>query len=264
MLGCYCTTNGKTVQLASELRRAVESTHVFCPQELDKIVESIRPRQAYETSVSVVNCTTFSAIRHLKNLGIASPVCLNFASAMNPGGGFLAGSQAQEECLARASGLYVCLANQDRYYNANRKCKTALYTNHIIYSPDVPVFRDDNDRVLEEPFSTSIITSPAVNALAVQKNEPENSHKIIPTMKHRIESVLAVAAYRKHSAVVLGAWGCGVFGNTPAKIAYLFYRALASQEYSGRFSHVVFAILDNDVELSTLRPFQSQFHSPKD
>ena len=34
---------------------------------------------------------------------------LNFASAKNPGGGFLNGSMAQEESLAIASAMYVCM-----------------------------------------------------------------------------------------------------------------------------------------------------------
>lgn len=48
----------------------------------------------------------------------------NFASATNPGGGVKRGSNAQEECLCRCSGLYVCLSTQtmwDGFYFPHRQ-----------------------------------------------------------------------------------------------------------------------------------------------
>ncbi len=60
---------------------------------------------------------------------------LNFASAKSPGGGFLNGAKAQEEDLARCSALYACLKDADDYYHPNRISGSALYTDHIIYSP---------------------------------------------------------------------------------------------------------------------------------
>jgi len=68
---------------------------------------------------------------------------LNFASANNPGGGFLTGAQAQEESLARASGLYTMLLGYPMY----RSLKDPMYTNWVIYSQDVPVFRCDEGRL---------------------------------------------------------------------------------------------------------------------
>ena len=119
--------------------------------------------------ISVVNQTTFGAAREIiekqqvnqQDTTVASissssskskpdVCCLNFASAKNPGGGFLKGSQAQEESLARASGLYSCLLKAPKYYNENGKNrKQGLYQDLVIYSPDVPVFRDDNDQLIE-------------------------------------------------------------------------------------------------------------------
>ena len=49
-------------------------------------------------------------------------------------------------------------------YEANRRCPSCLYTDHMIYSPDVPVFRDDEDRLLDRPYPVSFVTAPAVNA----------------------------------------------------------------------------------------------------
>jgi len=68
---------------------------------------------------------------------------LNFASAKNPGGGFLGGGSAQEESLARSSGLFPCINQMQQMYETNRAYRSCLYTDHMIYSPRVPVFRDD-------------------------------------------------------------------------------------------------------------------------
>jgi len=68
----------------------------------------------------VTNETTCGALARLATLGEGHLACLNFASARQPGGGFLAGAQAQEESLARASALYRCLLAQHEYYERQR------------------------------------------------------------------------------------------------------------------------------------------------
>ena len=120
-------------------------------------------------------------------------ICLNFASAKNPGGGFLGGSQAQEEALARASGLYPCLSANFGYYQFNRSKGGAIYSHHLIYSPAVPVFRDDEDNFLDAYFPASIITAPAVNVGALPKNKRDNKKMIREIMLERTENVLATA-----------------------------------------------------------------------
>ena len=59
---------------------------------------------------------------------------------------------------------------------------------------------------------------------------------------------------------MLGAWGCGVFGNEPASIAALFSEALAARR--GAFDHVVFAILDASEEQRFRGPFVDAFGHP--
>jgi uncharacterized protein (TIGR02452 family) len=150
----------------------------------------------------VVNDTTLSVANRLVSENRYQHVaCLNFASAKNPGGGFLGGSQAQEESLCRASALYGSLVHQTEYYEYNRKRRTALYSDYMIFSPNVPVFRDEQGKLLENPYLLSFITAPAVNAGAVRKNEPKKVNQINSIMLSRAENVLAIAAI--HGLVTL-------------------------------------------------------------
>ena len=64
------------------------------------------------------------------------------------------------------------------------------------------------------------------------------------TVRLRIRAVLAAAVAEKHPAVVLGAFGCGAFGNPPADVARLFAEVLGSDEFRGALELVVFAIVD--------------------
>jgi uncharacterized protein (TIGR02452 family) len=86
-----------------------------------------------QTVIEVKNETTLAAARRLLDLA-RKPVALNFASATHPGGGFLSGGLAQEESLARSSGLYACLRNNPMY-EYHRSNYDPLYSNYAIYSP---------------------------------------------------------------------------------------------------------------------------------
>lgn len=257
--GSY-TIDGATVSISVALEEMRKGTVLYTPSDLELLVESVSRTPPLETELTVCNCTTFSAAKSLIDSGYTNPLCLNFASAKNPGGGFLSGSQAQEECLARASALHRSLTSQMSYYDANRSHSSALYTNHIIYSPRVPVFRSDDDLLLHDPYLVSIVTSPAVNAGAVRKNEPGNISSIPSTMQTRIQSVLAVARKHDHDAIVLGAWGCGVFGNDPSEVATWFADALLEDlRFVGAFKRIVFAVLDFAEDTPTFEAFRKVF-----
>ncbi|MCB0516410.1 MAG: TIGR02452 family protein [Chitinophagales bacterium] len=214
--GYYLNSQQEKINLGEAVKNAVSHTKLYEPQVLETLIA--KPRQSQNdrnTSFQVINETTLNAAGKLIVQGFNDVLCLNFASAKNAGGGFLNGSQAQEESIARASGLYPCLLKCKAYYEANRKNSSCLYTDYMIYSPHVPVLKDEEGNYLAKPLSVSFITAPAVNANVVRQKEPANVPKIEAVMKRRINMVLGIALENKHENIVLGAWGCGVFGNDP-------------------------------------------------
>src|SRR5262249_19617379 len=154
----------------------------------------------------VVNETTLHAARRLLEGDRGARVlALNFASARHPGGGFLKGSQAQQESLARASGLYACIARVGAMYDANACFRSYLYADTMICSPAVRVSRDDGVALLECPSLLSFVTAPAVNVGALRRNEPDRLGQVEPVMLSRMEKVLSLAVVHGHDVLVLGA-----------------------------------------------------------
>jgi uncharacterized protein (TIGR02452 family) len=145
--GDYTNPSGHVVDLAAQSRDCIEHTVCYAPDELSDMLEDVLadspPYGA--TEYEVVNETTLQGSVRLVTSGEFQKVgVLNFASAKNPGGGFLNGAQAQEESLARSSGLYPSLLACQDYYDYHRQQKTSLYSDYMIYSPRCPVFRSDD------------------------------------------------------------------------------------------------------------------------
>ena len=72
----------------------------------------------------------------------------------------------------------------------------------------------------------------------------------------RIHRVLAIARAHGYRALVLGAWGCGAFGNDPERTARDFRGALTGP-FAGVFSDVVFAVTDWSPQRRILGPFRA-------
>lgn len=227
----------RQVDLHKSVQYAIDHSMLYGPETSFTPIEG----PSFNTRIEVHNSTSLEACTLLKN---KHPLCLNFASAKNPGGGFLGGSSAQEESLARSSALYPTLLQHPTYYEMNRANRSCFYLEYMIYSPQVPVFKNDDASLRHSPELVSFITAPAVNAGVVREKEPERIEEIPVVMAQRIDKVLSIALEHGHHHLVLGAWGCGVFKNDPVVIAGLFAQALASQKFANRFEHIIFAVLD--------------------
>jgi uncharacterized protein (TIGR02452 family) len=249
--GHYRAPSELKVDIKALLSSAVEGTVSYPPNA--PVSETIYAQ--HETIIEVVNETTLSAAKRLVEVG-CRPVLLNFASATNPGGGFLSGARAQEEYLARSSCLYACIRS-NAMYAYHRANHDPLYTDYAIYSPVVPVIREDNGTLLEVPYTIAMITCAAVNA---NRMPPQRRHEIGPAMMQRICKVLSIGIAHSHDGIVLGAWGCGAFGNDGREMARLFHDAL-SNKFKGAYRRVIFAVVDWSPDRLFIGPFDKQFQS---
>ena len=256
--GSYQSATGRVIDIAPTVRECVEATQFFPPEVLEGLRQDVlgRPSDGFATSFEVVNETTLAGITRVLADGNSPVAVLNFASAKNPGGGFLNGSQAQEESLARSSALHTSLLQAWEFYERHRASPSLLYSDAMIWSPDCPVFRDDEGTLLDEPQLVSFITSPAPNAGATADNRPAELPQIPEVFRRRSEYVLALAASKGCRRLVLGAWGCGVFRNDPAVVAEAFVGHLREGAWSGRFERVVFSVFDSSPSSETLAAFQ--------
>lgn len=251
--------DGRSVDLRADLRACRDGTVRYDLPDAPTLLAALRSAPRGPTAVEVRPESTLAAARRLARETGREPGALNFASARNPGGGFLGGSQAQEESLARASGLYHALTGEAAapFYAAHRHAD-GRYSDRLLHSPGVPVFRDDADRPTPDVTRVGFVTAAAPNAGALRRNAPHLLPEVPEVLRTRAALVLGAFARHGHREVVLGAWGCGVFRNDPREVAGVF-RDLLEGEARGMFDRVVFAVLDGVPDAPTLRAFREAF-----
>lgn len=165
--GGYHAPSGIWRELSAQLDAARAGTRLYGPEP---VPVPDTPRTT--TTVTVTGESTTAAVLRLAAEEGGPAAALNFASARNPGGGYLNGAQAQEEAVCRATALYDCLLRAPAYYAHHREHRDALYSDRVISAPGVPVFRDGRGALLETPRTASFLTSPAPNAASCAAPTP--------------------------------------------------------------------------------------------
>ncbi|QLH20007.1 TIGR02452 family protein [Streptomyces sp. Rer75] len=257
--GGYTTPGGRPVRLAERIARATAGTALYGPEPVEPPASGAGDRA---TAFEVTAESSMEAARRLTLGRTGEPVAvLNFASARNPGGGYLNGAQAQEEALCRTSALYTCLRTVPEFYAAHRADPSPFYSDRVIHSPGVPVFRDDRGGLLAEAYEVGFLTSAAPNAGVIARRTPDRVAEVAGRLTARAERVLEVASVGGYRQLVLGAWGCGVFRNDPAVVAGAFHAHLVGggARFADRFDRVVFAVLDRRVDSPTRAAFAAAF-----
>ena len=219
------------------------------------------------TETGVVNADCVLVAEAMGRLGL-KPAILNLASRFSPGGGYHDGTSAQEESLCQVSTLSQSLYQYgDAKYKHIRESgvphRFVAYPLHQrfggIYTPDVTFFRHGIRAVyaIREPeawFRCGVITVPALSFRETNKYNNAELEFRAPdggftaggesVMKDKIRTIYRAALHSGHDALVLGAFGCGVFQLRPDRVAELFDTVLHEPEFDCKFKSVVFAILE--------------------
>lgn len=259
--GCYKYRN-KNIDISQLLLNSASNSVYYSQDKVDSIMEQFKPAQRFaETKFLVFPESTVKSalILEKKQLDTSEKIgILNFASARHAGGGFINGAMAQEESLAFSSNLYQCqtMPQCEEYYEANRNYHSSLYTDGMIFSPDTVFFRDENYMLKPVPSLFSVLTCPAVNKGAVERNEKDKIFITDVVMEKRMSKILGMFAYLRYETIILGAYGCGVFKNSPATIAEIWSKLL-HEKYNGMFRTVCFAVLDRNKK--NIAPFYEYF-----
>jgi uncharacterized protein (TIGR02452 family) len=148
---------------------------------------------------------------------------LNMASPLSPGGGFLNGASSQEESLCMRTTLLSSL--KDEYYR--------LPELAAVFSPDVLVFREEDsyevlpkgERWFVHCISAAMLRNPELDhdemGRATYANEHDR-HLVVQKMR----MVMRICEAHEIKKVVLGAWGCGAYGNPINEIAVAWKKVL--------------------------------------
>ena len=282
---CAVETEDITSRLRRDLHtHKLEKSKKYSFENLPRLDPNDCPRYPTRAQVQVVNDDTlnaavsiFASIQHQGGdpfLKANRPAVVNFANHHKPGGGWLNGAIAQEEAICYRSTLAATL-KQSHY---------PLALDEAIYSPHVVVFREDmasghdlivpkksvGELPLVSVLSVAAIHQPKLRKYRIQERVRQNSDgekgdddkesgskrrtreqvvfardKDRAITKAKMRLSLRMAATKHHGALVLGALGCGVFGNPPEDVAHCWLEVLKEHEFSGNWWHTVcFAIYD--------------------
>ena len=218
-----------------------------------------------ESKYFCINKDSFSAALSIKERKPDERVLvLNFANPVNPGGGVRRGARAQEEDLCRKSSLLLALedVSAKEYYRYNSTLGSLMGSDAMIMNPTVEIIKDLNGELLEDSTIVSVMTCAApVISHGLFGIGQEDVEKLF---FNRIVSTIKVAAYYGYKYLVLGAWGCGAFGNDAKTVSYLYYKVLEDIKYKDialkkLFKEIHFAVLDHSANKYNFNAFAEYF-----
>ena len=191
----------------------------------------------------------------------ASVCVLNMANQVNVGGDYLTlCALAQEESLIKRTNLLDALIHLDGVKRTNNPSNPHQYAlsdclgfnyedQHMgfgeftcLYSPDITVSYLDHalEQPLEHPFTVNIISSAAYNLANLPETFNQELYAAGTVLKIMNQLRTAKAHHQRH--LVLGAFGCGAFGNDPDFIARIYRSSIDELEFVGCFDSISFAV----------------------
>jgi uncharacterized protein (TIGR02452 family) len=203
-----------TLDYSKDLINSITTKHDF---------SEISTSKSISKNIEVVNSDSVSALTEFSKTG--KTAVLNMASYKRPGGGVINGARAQEECLFRCSNLGHFISTD--FY--------PLQDDELLWTKDAVFFKDVNYGYMKD-VKVDVVTIAAINLNAQKVDNYEE------LTKNKIRLMLSIATKNNIDNIILGAWGCGVFGNEPSKMAKMFMDVI-KEGYS--FDNIIFAIIND-------------------
>ena len=246
----------------------MQNIQVCLPDDVKAICDNtdFMPTAA-ENESCVHNCEnidSYALARKRVSEGISKVLVLNLASPVHPGGGVRRGARAQEEDLCRKSSLLLSLESTtaSKYYDYNKSLHSFIGSDALMLTPQVEIIKDENGVLLDNTVVVSVLTYAAPKVSGGKEGMSEAAYRHL--VYNRIVGMLKAAAFFGYRHLILGAWGCGAYGNDASVISDLFRRALNGLDYNGfkerdLFSRIDFAVLDRTPAQFNYKQFKRNF-----
>lgn len=226
----YCAIN-----YSNEIINSIINTTTYIGDEQGNIDNINNITSFYDTKFIFLDSFTQDVVvkyQDRENIAI-----LNFSDFTLPAGKFFKGSTVQEESLCHNSILANVLYHFDKtFYNENKKFKNGgYYANRALYSKDVLFINSD------KPVYVDVITCAAPNLNYVRRFNKAHIELNNDILDSRIKFILNIAKDNNVKTLVLGAYGCGIFGQDAKLVSETFKKYLLN-EFQNVFKEVLFAL----------------------
>ncbi|KAF2190108.1 hypothetical protein K469DRAFT_699702 [Zopfia rhizophila CBS 207.26] len=161
-----------------------------------------------------------------KQKGKQNVCILNMASPLRPGGGVLSGATSQEEFLCARTTLLPSL--KESYYR--------LPEIGGVFTKDVLVFRgsgplgsSDEEFGPRERYWIDVVSAGMLRFPELEGDENEEkrlNRKDREMVERKMKAVMRICCSKGVKKLVLGAWGCGAYGNPVGEVARAWRKVL--------------------------------------
>jgi uncharacterized protein (TIGR02452 family) len=207
----------------------------------------------HDGTIKLVPLSTTECAKLANKFGFDNINLLNFANARYIGGGYLNGARAQEEDLCRKIPMLFAALQQN-------KLNYPIY-NKVLLIRNLEILRDKHNKIITNSnyIKVNVVTAAAPNRYSNNSYDRNFSEK---KWKHMFRAILTVAGHKRRTqnsnktTIILGAIGCGAFGNDPSFVAKKMLEVL-NEGYKFLFDKVFIAI--PDANSSNYRAFANIF-----
>lgn len=220
-----------------------------------QLLPATKTQGTFPSKISVLAENVLTRIRLENEAGVKKLGVLNFASPIIPGGGaFLEGIDAQEQALCRNSFLYPeLLKYKKNYYLKNQQNpQHYFYSSAFIFAQNIRILRDETEqKYLPGNCLVDVVSIAAPNVTEMKRHGLQvNSAALQADFNCKVQQLLRQFKRAHERILLLGAFGCGSFGNDPRLVAQTFKTQLNAPEFVGCFEHIYFSIYQDSKALA--------------